>query len=75
MRPWDLGPLWVPAGYITGELGPVYRWPGMADLADMLPTMIPKHLGATVIPQCGHWTGEECPDEVNDFLLGVLAAL
>jgi len=72
-RPWHLRPLSVPAGFITGDLDVVYRWPGMAEVVALLPTLTPRHLGTTVLPGCGHWTGEERPDEVNAYLLDVLA--
>lgn len=74
-RPWNLRPLSVPAGYVVGELDVVYRWAGMADVAAALPAFTPRHLGTLVLPGCGHWTGEERPDELNAYLLEVLGSL
>lgn len=75
LRPWTMRPIEVPAGYVTGELDVVYRWPGMSDLVAMLPALLPQHVETLVLPGCGHWTGEERPDDVNAFLLRFLAAL
>jgi pimeloyl-ACP methyl ester carboxylesterase len=75
MRPWRMRTLAVPAAYLVGELDVVYRWPGMADVAAMLPSMTPRHLGTRVLPGIGHWTGEEAPAATNEFLLEVLGAL
>jgi pimeloyl-ACP methyl ester carboxylesterase len=74
-RPWNMRNLQVPAAYVTGDLDVVYRWAGMADVVAALPALTPKHLGTLIIPGCGHWTSEERPDEVNAFLLDVLARL
>ena len=47
----------------------------MADVAAALPAFTPRHLGTLVLPGCGHWTGEERPDELNAYLLEVLGSL
>ena len=46
----------------------VRRWPGMSDLEALLPMLVPDLCSTVVIPGCGHWTGEERPDEVNAAL-------
>ncbi len=72
MSPWLMAPVTVPAAFVTGELDVVRGWPGMADLEAMLPLLVPDLRSTVVIEGCGHWTGEERPDDVNAALLGFL---
>jgi pimeloyl-ACP methyl ester carboxylesterase len=61
----------APALMITAELDPVLR-PEMADgMSEWVPNLRHTHL----IRDCGHWTQQEKPDEVNRVLLEFLAAL
>ena len=42
---------------------------------DALPQLVPGLRRSLILPGCGHWVGEERPDEVNAALLEFLAGL
>jgi pimeloyl-ACP methyl ester carboxylesterase len=62
----------TPTSHITGDKDVVHRWPGVADLVAALPSLLPDHRDTVILAGCGHWTGEERPEEVNTALLAFL---
>jgi pimeloyl-ACP methyl ester carboxylesterase len=62
----------VPALYIAGEQDPFIRLPGMSRAIDELPKLVPRLHGRLLVPDCGHWTQQERPREVNQALLEFL---
>ena len=60
----------MPALYVTGDL--VYRFRGMDQLLPNLKQFIPLLRDTVVLPDCGHWTQQERPDEVNALLIRFL---
>ena len=60
-----------PALMITADLDPVLRPELTAGMRDWVPNLSKVH----VVRDCGHWTQQERPDEVNRELLAFLAGL
>ncbi|HWL45037.1 MAG TPA: alpha/beta hydrolase [Ilumatobacter sp.] len=69
-----LGPadLAMPTAFVAGEHDPVIR---MRDLAGTQDSLLPNHLGSTLIPGAGHWVQQEAPTPFNAWLLTTLAQL
>ena len=80
-RNWELlapfagAPVAVPALYIAGERDPVVRFPGMDRLIPDLADFVPQLRGTIMLQDCGHWTQQERPVEVNAAMLEFLASL
>ena len=76
-RNWELtaylhnAKLLAPALMIAAELDPVLRPELAAGMRDWVPNLRRVH----VVNDCGHWTQQEKPDEVNRELLGFLREL
>jgi pimeloyl-ACP methyl ester carboxylesterase len=62
-----------PALFMMGDADPGYAASRAA--IDALPGMVPGLRRSLILPGCGHWVGEERPDEVNAALLEFLAGL
>jgi len=62
-----------PALFIIGDADPGY--PASQRAIDALPQTLPGLRKSLILPGCGHWLGEERPDDVNAALLGFLADL
>jgi pimeloyl-ACP methyl ester carboxylesterase len=60
-----------PALMITAELDPVLR----PELAAGMQAWVPNLRGTPMIKDCGHWTQQEKPDEVNRLLIDFLSDL
>jgi len=60
----------VPTVFISGERDPV-RFQTKRNL-DELPLNVPKLTKTVLIPECGHWTQQEKPAQVNAALLEFL---
>jgi pimeloyl-ACP methyl ester carboxylesterase len=60
-----------PALMVTAELDPVLRPDFAAGMQAWVPNLRATHL----IKDCGHWTQQEKPDEVNRLLIDFLADL
>jgi pimeloyl-ACP methyl ester carboxylesterase len=60
-----------PALMITAELDAVLRPEMAADMPHWVPNLRKTHL----VKDCGHWTQQEKPDEVNQVLTEFLADL
>jgi pimeloyl-ACP methyl ester carboxylesterase len=76
---WELSGAWgdrrceQPALFVAGDRDAVITMfaGGVADL----PKEVPGLRESIILPNCGHWTQQERPDEVNAALLGFLASL
>jgi pimeloyl-ACP methyl ester carboxylesterase len=62
----------VPALYIAGQQDPIIHLPGMPQAIEGLPEVVPQLRGRLLLPDCGHWTQQERPREVNQALLEFL---
>jgi pimeloyl-ACP methyl ester carboxylesterase len=60
-----------PALMITAELDPVLR----PEMADSMSVWVPRLQETVRITECGHWTQQEKPDEVNRALIRFLQTL
>jgi pimeloyl-ACP methyl ester carboxylesterase len=65
----------VPALYVGGERDLVLGFPGARDLIANLSKFVPQLRKAMILPDCGHWTQQERPREVNDELITFLKSL
>jgi pimeloyl-ACP methyl ester carboxylesterase len=72
LAPWHHAQITVPALYVAGADDPVLRMYQSA--ADNLPRSAPRLTHSIVLPECGHWTQQERPEEVNAALLEFLTA-
>lgn len=76
---WELSAAWAdrrieqPALFVTGDREPVLAMaPGVLEAMAQL---VPGLRRTVVLPDCGHWTQQERPAEVNAALLDFLAGL
>lgn len=65
----------VPALYMVGQYDLVLAFEGMSKLVSNLADFVPNLRETITLPDCGHWTQQEKPDEVNAALLGFLRAM
>jgi pimeloyl-ACP methyl ester carboxylesterase len=75
MAPWSGAKVVVPALYIAGEQDLVVKFPGMDQLIANLKQFVPQLQKTVILPDCGHWTQQEKPNEVNSALLTFLNGL
>lgn len=66
-------PVEVPALYVAGARDPVTVW--SKDAIKRMSATVPKLHATHVFPGCGHWVGEERPDQTNAALLDFLSTL
>ena len=80
-RSWELMAAWnatlvrTPALYVAGELDLVINWPGVQDVVANLKMFVPNLRRTLLLPECGHWTQQERPAEVNAALIEFLQGL
>lgn len=65
----------VPALYLVGERDTGLAIPGMKEIIQAMPALVPQLRGSHVIPKAGHWLPQEAPDAVNSALLDFLKSL
>jgi pimeloyl-ACP methyl ester carboxylesterase len=65
----------VPALYVTGDRDLVVSFPGMDQLIPNLSRFVPQLRKTVMLPDCGHWTQQERPTEVNAEMLEFLRSL
>ncbi|WP_240766729.1 alpha/beta fold hydrolase [Paraburkholderia flava] len=65
----------TPALYLAGERDPGLAMPGMRDIIDAMPSLVPQLRDSVIVPRAGHWLQQEAPDRVNDALIGFLRSL
>jgi pimeloyl-ACP methyl ester carboxylesterase len=72
---WQGAPMTPPALYLHGDRDGSVQLPGMDQLIAHLQAFVPNLRGTVVLPETGHWTQQERPDEVNAELLKFLTDL
>ena len=60
-----MAPITRPALYLAGEHDLVIAGVPADALVDVLRHSLPDLRGATILPNCGHWTQQERPEEVS----------
>jgi pimeloyl-ACP methyl ester carboxylesterase len=74
-RNWELmaafagAPVTVPALYVAGDRDMVVSFPGTDQLLANLKSFVPALRGIRMLPDCGHWTQQERPAEVNAAII------
>jgi pimeloyl-ACP methyl ester carboxylesterase len=80
-RNWDLlapfagARVHAPALYIAGDRDLVVAFRGMDQLIPNLRLLVPNLKQTLMLPNCGHWTQQERPTEVNTAILEFLKSL
>jgi pimeloyl-ACP methyl ester carboxylesterase len=80
-RNWELLAAWhharveVPALYLAGERDLVLAFPGAKDIIANMKKFVPQLRGAVILPECGHWTQQERPQEVSAAMIEFLRKL
>jgi len=65
----------VPALCMIGEHDLTLRFRGAAELVANLKQLVPNLRQTVMLPDCGHWTQQERPDEVNAAMIAFLRDL
>ena len=75
LAPWTDATVTVPALYIAGEQDLVVKFPGVEQLIANLGQFVPKLQKTIMLRDCGHWTQQEKPNEVNSAIIAFLKEL
>ncbi len=75
LAPWANAKVTVPALYVAGDRDMVVAFQGMDKLLPALRQYIPQLRDIIMLPECGHWTQQERPAEVNAAMIGFLKSL
>lgn len=67
-------PIKVPALYMVGERDTGLMMPGMHDIINTMPVLVPNLWGSHIVPGAGHWLQQEAAETVNTVLLNFLQA-
>lgn len=59
----------VPALFMVGERDTGLSIPGMREIIDAMPALVPRLTEKFIVPGSGHWLPQERPDVVNDALV------
>ncbi|MDW9400472.1 alpha/beta fold hydrolase [Sinorhizobium meliloti] len=59
----------VPALYMVGEQDVGLSMPGMRQIIDAMPDLVPNLKQSLTIPDCGHWAPQEKPHEVSEAII------
>lgn len=70
MKPYEGATITHPAFFIAGENDPVLR--STRANFEALSSTVPGLRRTAILPGCGHWVQQECPDEVNRELIAFL---
>ena len=70
---WHRAPIGPPALFIAGDRDIVSV--GARQVIDSMTDFVPNLRGTVWLPDCGHWTQQERPAEVNEAMLGFLRGL
>ena len=68
-------PVTVPALYVAGDRDMVVSFPGTDQLLANLKNFVPELRNIQMLPDCGHWTQQERPNEVNTAIIDFLRSL
>jgi pimeloyl-ACP methyl ester carboxylesterase len=80
-RNWELfaafagAKIMVPALFIVGDRDLTLGFRGRSEAMENLAKIIPYLRETVILPGCGHWTQQECPDAVNAALIKFLNGL
>ena len=75
LAPWGGAKVTVPALYVAGDRDLVVRFPGADKLIANLRQFVPQLRENILLPDCGHWTQQERPEEINAALIRFLKEL
>ena len=75
LAPWAGAKVTVPALYIVGDRDLVVRFPGADKLISNLRHFVPQLRETIMLPNCGHWTQQERPGDVNAAVMRFLKEL
>ncbi|MHB8573869.1 MAG: alpha/beta fold hydrolase [Dehalococcoidia bacterium] len=77
MAPWNGAPVTAPALFMAGTRDIVMSFPGVKErvAAGGLKEFIPNLRTSVLLPDCGHWTQQERPIEVNAAMIEFLNGL
>ena len=75
LAPWAGAKVTVPALYVAGDRDLVVRFPGADKLIANLGQFVPQLRENILLPDCGHWTQQERPEEINAALIRFLKEL
>jgi pimeloyl-ACP methyl ester carboxylesterase len=75
LAPWHHARVEVPALFIAGERDLVLAFPGSKETVANMQKFVPQLRGAVILPECGHWTQQEKPAEVNQAVIAFLRDL
>lgn len=70
MKAYEGATITHPALFIAGENDPVLR--STRSNFEALSSTVPGLRRTAILPRCGHWVQQECPDEVNRELIAFL---
>ncbi len=65
----------VPALYLAGGRDPGLAIPGMRQILDAMPALVPRLAGTHILEGAGHWLQQERPAEVSGHLVRFLEGL
>ncbi len=75
MAAFNAAPIRVPALYMGGDHDLVLRLLGRDRVLERLARTAPLLRGATILPDCGHWTQQERPNEVSAAIVDFVNTL
>lgn len=75
LAPWVGARVTVPALYVAGDRDLVVGFQGMKQLIANQKSYVPKLCDTVMLPNCGHWTQQERPDEVSGAMINFLKTL
>jgi pimeloyl-ACP methyl ester carboxylesterase len=59
----------IPALFVVGERDTGLAIPGMREIVDAMPTLVPQLKESIIVPGSGHWLPQERPEVVNEILI------
>lgn len=65
----------VPALYLVGECDTGLAMPGMMQIIEDMPRLVPNLRGTHIISNAGHWLQQEATDQVNCYITRFLKSL
>ena len=75
LAPWAGAKVTIPALYVAGDRDLVVRFPGADKLIPNLGQFVPQLQDKILLPDCGHWTQQERPEEINAAVIRFLKEL
>ena len=75
MAPWRGCRIRQPALFIAGTRDAVMGFPSVPQLIEAFPRTVPELRGCHLLEGAGHWVQQECPVQVNEWLVDFLRGL